>query len=110
MILEHVVLPVACERQAEVELAFAQGQQGSAASPGFAGPTLARGIESPDSYLLRVEWESLEAHTEGFRGSAAYARWSELLHPCYAPRPEVQDFEPVAEVHAEARRGAGAGA
>jgi heme-degrading monooxygenase HmoA len=46
--------------------------------------------------LLLVEWESLEAHTQGFRGSAAYEEWRRLLHHFYEPFPVVEHFEPVA--------------
>ena len=41
-----------------------------------------------------VEWERLEDHTEGFRGSAEYSRWRRLLH-FYNPFPTVQHFTSV---------------
>ena len=69
-----------------------------AGSPGFVGLTVSRGVESPSHYLLLVEWESLEAHTEGFRGSPAYERWRALLHHFYDPFPDVQHFTQVTEV------------
>ena len=54
-------------------------------------------MERPDTFLLLVEWERLEDHTEGFRGSAAYAEWRRLLHRFYDPFPVVEHFERVLE-------------
>jgi heme-degrading monooxygenase HmoA len=42
--------------------------------------------------LLLVVWDSVEAHTGGFRGSAGYMRWKELLHHFYDPFPVVEHF------------------
>ena len=70
MILEQAVLPVIPGREAEFEAAFADAKQIIASMPGFAGLTLSRCLERPSGYLLLVQWETLEDHTEGFRGSA----------------------------------------
>lgn len=42
------------------------------AAAGFRSLHLAGCVESPTRYLLLVEWEQLEDHAIGFRGSAAY--------------------------------------
>ncbi|WP_308423458.1 antibiotic biosynthesis monooxygenase family protein [Agromyces bauzanensis] len=42
--------------------------------PGFVDLRLTRSIETPNTYLLLVHWESVEAHEQGFRGSPDYAR------------------------------------
>ena len=49
----------------------------------------------PSCFLLLVEWETLEDHTEGFRGSAAYEEWRAALHHFYDPFPVVEHFEAV---------------
>lgn len=94
MIIEHALLPVIPGREAEFERAFAEARLLIEASPGCRGVSLARGIESPASYLLLVEWDSVEAHEIGFRTSAAYDRWGALLHHFYEPFPVVEHFAP----------------
>jgi heme-degrading monooxygenase HmoA len=42
---------------------------------------LTRGVENPDRFVLLVEWDSLEAHTEGFRGSERFSRWRAIIDP-----------------------------
>lgn len=96
MILEHVVLPVRAGREAEFEAAFADARLLIEASAGYRGLSLTRGVEHPETYLLLVEWDSMDAHETGFRGSPAYAKWSGLLHGFYDPFPRVTHFSPRA--------------
>lgn len=95
MILEHAVLPVIPGREADFEAAFAEAKQIISSQHGFLGLTLSRCLERPSGYLLLVQWETLEDHTEGFRGSAGYEQWSELLHHFYDPFPVVEHYATV---------------
>ena len=95
MVLEHALLPVRPGTAADFEAAFAEARAVIAASPGFRRLALSRCVERPDTYLLLVEWDRLEDHTEGFRGSAGYQRWRELLHGFYDPFPTVEHFREV---------------
>ena len=49
-------------------------------------------MERESRYLLLVNWETIEDHTEGFRGSAEYQQWRELLHHFYDPFPTVEHY------------------
>ena len=95
MILEHAVLDLSPDRTDECEAAFARAKSLISATPGFRSLRLERCIETPGRYLLLVEWETIEAHTDGFRGSAAFEEWRRLLHHFYDPRPVVEHFEQV---------------
>ncbi|MBH0120250.1 antibiotic biosynthesis monooxygenase [Rhodococcus sp. HM1] len=95
MILEHAPLQVKPGMSTEFEAAFAQARQIIARMPGFRRLSLSRCIERPDAYLLLVEWDTLEDHTEGFRGSADYQQWRRLLHHFYDPFPTVEHYEQV---------------
>ncbi|WP_442545149.1 antibiotic biosynthesis monooxygenase family protein [Arthrobacter sp. KN11-1C] len=95
MILEHAILPVRPGRESDFEEAFRAAQPLISRQHGFRNLSISRSIESPNLYLLLVEWDSIEAHTEGFRGSADYERWKELLHHFYDPFPVVEHFTTV---------------
>ncbi|BDT95484.1 antibiotic biosynthesis monooxygenase [Nocardia sputorum] len=95
MIIEHALLPVRPERAADFEAAFAAARPIIASMPGFRSLSLSRGVESPGSYLLRVEWDHIDDHVVGFRGSPEYQRWKDLLHHFYEPFPAVEHFAPV---------------
>ena len=97
MILEHVLLPVAPERSADFETTFARARPIIVGMPGFRRLSLSRCVERPGTYLLLAEWETLEDHTVGFRGSPDYQEWRALLHHFYDPFPTVEHFQPVME-------------
>ena len=92
MVLEHALLDVISGLEVEFEEAFSRARDVISKSPGFISLKIVRGIERPSSYLLLVEWESLDDHTIGFRQSARYAEWRELLHHFYDPFPVVEHF------------------
>jgi heme-degrading monooxygenase HmoA len=93
MILEHAVLEVVPGQEAAFEEAFATAKTLISAAAGFLSLRLSRCIEEPNRYLLLVEWEQLEDHTIGFRGSTAYQEWRSLLHHFYDPFPTVNHYE-----------------
>jgi heme-degrading monooxygenase HmoA len=93
MIVEHVVLPIKAGLEADFETAFGEAKAIIAGSPGFRSLTLSRCVERPDAYLLLVEWDRLEDHTVGFRGSERYEQWRSMLHRFYDPFPTVEHYE-----------------
>lgn len=52
--------------------------------------------ESPERFVLIVEWDSLEAHTVGFRQSPAFSEWRAIIGPYFQQPPHVEHFEVVA--------------
>ncbi|KQR56812.1 antibiotic biosynthesis monooxygenase [Acidovorax sp. Leaf160] len=95
MILEAAPLHVRPGQGAAFEAAFLQAQRIIASMPGYRSHRLERCIERPDEYLLLVEWDTLEAHEQGFRGSAGYQEWKRLLHHFYDPFPVVSHYAAV---------------
>lgn len=92
MILEVAILDVKPGQEAGFEAAFSRAQQIISSMHGYLSHNLQRCIENPCRYLLLVNWERLEDHTVGFRESAEYQQWRQLLHHFYDPFPEVQHY------------------
>ena len=95
MILEHALLDVVPGQEAAFELAFTEARPLIARTPGFRSLRLERCVERPAQYLLLVEWDRIEDHTDGFRGSDRYERWRALLHHFYDPFPMVEHYATV---------------
>ena len=94
MILEHAILDVRAGEEKSFESAFGRVRPLIEETPGFQRLELRPCIERNGRYLLLVWWESVEAHTQGFRGSARYDEWKKALHHFYEPFPEVQHYAP----------------
>jgi heme-degrading monooxygenase HmoA len=95
MILETALLDVRPGQESAFEDAFAKASSIIASMPGYLSHELLRCIEKESRYLLLVRWETLEDHTEGFRGSPEYQQWKALLHHFYDPFPTVEHFTSV---------------
>jgi len=95
VVLEVAILCVRPGRSDAFEAAFRQAQEIISRSPGYRRHELRRCLETPERYLLLVWWDSLESHTEGFRGSPEYERWRALLHHFYDPFPTVEHYVAV---------------
>ena len=61
-------------------------------SPGYLGHQFQLCIEQPNRYVLLIRWESLEAHTIGFRGSELFKEWRGLIGEFFENPPVVQHF------------------
>lgn len=89
------VLNVRAGQAQAFEAAFRAASPIIAGMKGYHWHELHRCLETDNRYLLLVEWETLEDHTVGFRGSAEYQEWRRLLHHFYDPFPVVEHFESI---------------
>ncbi len=95
MILEVAKLNIRPGQADAFEKAFSKAQKLIASIPGYQSHQLQRCLEKSDRYLLLVNWERLEDHTQGFRQSAEYQQWKAALHHFYDPFPEVEHYKTV---------------
>jgi heme-degrading monooxygenase HmoA len=84
--------------EAEFEEAFRQAQRIISTMSGYRSHELRRCVEATNRYILLVNWDRLEDHTRGFRGSSGYQEWKRLLHHFYDPFPVVEHYAAVAGV------------
>ena len=92
MVVEHAILNVRPGRSEAFERAMTEARPLIAASPGFRSIEVRQSAEEPERYLLRVVWDDIASHKDGFRKSDRYERWRELLHGFYEPMPNVEYF------------------
>jgi heme-degrading monooxygenase HmoA len=92
MILEVAILNVKQGLTNDFEKAFEKAEKIISSMNGYISHQLQKCVEDTNKYVLLVNWENLESHTIGFRGSAAYQHWKELLHHFYDPFPTVEHY------------------
>jgi heme-degrading monooxygenase HmoA len=95
MILEAAFLQVKAGQAEAFEAAFREASPIIASMKGYITHELQKCLEAENKYLLLVQWETLEDHTVGFRGSEVYQNWKALLHHFYEPFPIVEHFSMV---------------
>jgi len=93
MVLEQALITIRPGTAEAFEAGLARAREAIGASPGFVSLRLHRGIETPERYLLLVEWETLDDHVVGFRESDAFGAWRALIGPFFESPPDVVHFE-----------------
>jgi len=93
MILEVAVLDVKTGEEKNFETAFNETQGIISSMNGYISHELHKCIGKSSRYILLVKWRKLEDHTHGFRKSAEYQQWKEMLHHFYDPFPEVEHYQ-----------------
>ncbi|MDQ0000621.1 antibiotic biosynthesis monooxygenase family protein [Pseudarthrobacter sulfonivorans] len=102
MVLEVADIQIEPDQKADFEAAVALGLDTVLSkSPGFVSYEIQRCKETPERYLLLIEWQKIEDHTVGFRESDAYAEWSAIVRPFFAKAPHVEHFDLIGRKPAE---------
>ncbi|MFG6464183.1 antibiotic biosynthesis monooxygenase family protein [Roseateles sp. DXS20W] len=97
MILEIADLCIQPGQQAAFEAALRDGIANALSkSKGFIRISVQHGVESPERYVLLIEWQTLEDHTEGFRNGPLFAVWRSHIGSFFAGPPVVEHFQTVA--------------
>ncbi|MCL8017250.1 antibiotic biosynthesis monooxygenase [Streptomyces sp. AS02] len=92
MVVEHAELTVEAGREAEFTQMFDKAREVLAEADGFRWTELLRCADRPQTFLLLVGWDSVEAHTVGFRASERFQRWRALVGPYFAEPPTVEHY------------------
>jgi heme-degrading monooxygenase HmoA len=92
MVLEVAILNIKPGQTEKFETAFSEAQKIISSMNGYISHQLKKCLENDHQYILLVEWQTLEDHTVGFRGSQEYQQWKALLHHFYDPFPVVEHY------------------
>jgi len=104
MILEVAILDIGKGTCDDFEASFREASPIISSMPSYISHDLRRCLEKPNRYILLVNWQTLEAHTIGFRQSPEYQQWRALLHHFYEPFPTVEHYASPKIVGDDVRR------
>lgn len=90
MVLEVALIDVT--DPAGFEAAYLAARSGLIETPGCRSVRMTHGIESPERFVLLVEWDSLEAHETNFRATERFPAWRAAIGPFFAQPPRVEHF------------------
>ncbi len=97
MILEVVTWDIKPNLEKEFEFAFGEAQQILASMNGYKSHQFQKSLENPSRYILLVNWDTLEDHTEGFQKSDLYQKYRSILKKFYEPGAKLEHFKMVSE-------------
>jgi heme-degrading monooxygenase HmoA len=95
MILEVALIDVHPGQEDRFVAAYSAAHPILAGTPGCRSVRMTHGIETPSRFVLLVEWDSVAAHIENFRGTERFAQWRELIGSHFAQPPLVEHYSDV---------------
>ena len=95
MIVEYIRYTISDERAQAFEAAYSQARESLDTSVHCLGYELTRCVEEPSSYSLRIEWDSLEGHERGFRGSEHFRLFLPHVRPFIGDIEEMRHYNVV---------------
>lgn len=95
MVLEVANIQVVPGAEDEFALAYRGVRDVLASTPGCRSVRMTRGIESPARFVLLVEWDSVAAHEQNFRGTDRFTTWRAAIGPFFDGPPLVEHFDDV---------------
>lgn len=99
MIVEYVRYTIPVEQSEVFESAYVKIRPSLDAAPECLGYELTRCVEDPTSYLLRLEWESIEAHLEGFQKGEQFRAIYSVIEPYVPNITEMRHYAQTEFVH-----------
>jgi heme-degrading monooxygenase HmoA len=95
MVLEIAEFRVPPGAEDEFVLAYRGVRTVLTGTEGCRSARMTRGVETPNRFVLLVEWDSLDAHQTNFRSSDRFVTWRRALRPFFAADPKVEHVEDV---------------
>jgi heme-degrading monooxygenase HmoA len=99
LVVQHSILRIREGVSDGFEAALRDAVPLIAQSPGFRGIEVRPACETQGFYLLRIFWDDIASHRDGFRKSELYDRVRDMLLHFYEPWPDVSFFgEPIIDM------------
>ena len=93
MIVEYIRYRIPADRAEAFTAAYADAADLLQADPRCLGYEVSRSVVEPDRFVVRTEWESVDAHLGGFQLDAAFADFLALVRPYVGDIEERHHYE-----------------
>lgn len=101
MIVEYVRYSIPAGRQAAFVAAYRDAAAELRASPHCLGHEVRQCVEDPSSFIVRIEWDSIAGHMQGFRKDEQFPGFFARVKPFLADIQEMRHYA-LTEAPAEA--------
>ena len=93
MVIEYIRYQVPHSGHAEFLEAYRSAGDELKASSHCKRYEISQGVEEPDNFIVRIEWDSLEGHEKGFRTSPQFAPFFAKVKPFFSNIREMKHYE-----------------
>jgi heme-degrading monooxygenase HmoA len=95
MIVEIALLTAKPGLEEQVREGLRAARPVMARMPGYLDSVFHQGIEEPASFILRIEWGTLEAYRESFQQLPLLNEWRSHFYHLLAGAPKVMPYQAI---------------
>ena len=92
MVVEYIRYEVPEDRAEEFEDAYRRASTVLAADAHCAAYEVSRGVEEPRHFVVRIEWDSVEGHEQGFRTGPHFGEFFVAVQPFLSGIEEMKHY------------------
>lgn len=92
MIVEYIRYTIPADQRPAFEQGYTQAQEALRTSPHCLRYELAQCMDDPSEYILRIEWDSVDGHMQGFRTSPEFRTFFTAVRPFVNAITEMRHY------------------
>lgn len=92
MVVEYIRYAISNATAMAFEEAYVKAAKVLDADPHCLSYEVARGIEEPEHFVVRIEWDSVEGHEQGFRSSPHFREFFTTVQPFISQIQEMKHY------------------
>ena len=93
MIIEYIRYKIPAEKKQAFVDGYRRAAEFLRISPHCLGYELTNGNEEPDNFILRIKWNSLDGHINGFRSSTEFKSFYQAVAPFFHDIEEMKHYD-----------------
>jgi hemoglobin len=93
MVIEYIRYRIASDRVAGFVDAYREASASLMDAPSCLGYELSRCTEDAEQFVLRIQWQSVDAHLKVFRASPQFQSFFRAVKPYVADIQEMRHYE-----------------
>ena len=97
MVVEYIRYEVVPEQHEQFIAAYGSAASQLESSEHCLRYEISQGVEEPNNFVVRIEWDSLEGHEKGFRASAHFGPFFALVKPFFNQIREMRHYRVLHE-------------
>ena len=96
MVVEYIRYQIPSARAEAFIAAYAAAAKELKDSPHCLGHEVSRGVEEPENFTVRIEWDSVQGHEAGFRKSPGFSAFLAEVRPFFDQIREMKHYAVLA--------------
>jgi heme-degrading monooxygenase HmoA len=93
MVVEYIRYTVPSDKASEFETGYKNAGKVLDEDEHCLSYEVSKGVEEPEHYVVRIEWDSLDGHERGFRTSPGFREFFSDVKPFFSEIEEMKHYD-----------------